>query len=69
MGSKLCNNELESLITLDENEVAAQFVEIKIRGPTQSSEQCFYFLNNILRTIDMVIAFTPFHNHCYIVVS
>ncbi|EFA08636.2 death-associated protein kinase 1 isoform X2 [Tribolium castaneum] len=52
LGSKLCNTELESLITLEEDEVALQFIEIKIRGPNNSSQYCFYFLEQIMQTIN-----------------
>ncbi|CAH0563355.1 unnamed protein product [Brassicogethes aeneus] len=51
MGSKLCANELESLITLEEDE----YIEIKVRGPNDTSVQCFYFLDNILKTIEQAL--------------
>ncbi|KAK9888307.1 hypothetical protein WA026_000568 [Henosepilachna vigintioctopunctata] len=50
MGSKLCNVDLESLITLEEGNYA-QYIEIKVRGPNNSSQCCFYFLEQILHTI------------------
>ncbi|KAK5641907.1 hypothetical protein RI129_010454 [Pyrocoelia pectoralis] len=50
-GSKLCTITLETLITLGEDERSSQFIEIKIRGPRQTSQYCFYFLENVIDTI------------------
>ncbi|XP_068914792.1 death-associated protein kinase 1-like isoform X2 [Tenebrio molitor] len=55
LGSKLCNSELESLITLEEDELASQYIEIKIRGPSDSSQYCFYFLEQILQTLNQAV--------------
>lgn len=55
LGSKLCNTELESLITLEEDEMSLQFIEIKIRGPKDSSQYCFYFLEQIIETINQAL--------------
>ncbi|XP_044252552.1 death-associated protein kinase 1-like isoform X2 [Tribolium madens] len=55
LGSKLCNTELESLITLEEDEVGLQFIEIKIRGPKNSSQYCFYFLEQIMQTVNQAL--------------
>lgn len=51
MGSKLCNADLESLITLDENKNVSQFIEIKIRGPNNSAQFCFNFLEQVEQTV------------------
>lgn len=50
-GSKLCTITLETLITLEQDENSEQYIEIKIRGPRQSSQYCFYFFKNILETV------------------
>ncbi|XP_063915757.1 death-associated protein kinase dapk-1-like [Zophobas morio] len=55
LGSKLCNSELESLITLEEDEVALQYIEIKIRGPNHTSQYCFYFLEQIMQTVNQAL--------------
>ncbi|CAG9773909.1 unnamed protein product [Ceutorhynchus assimilis] len=56
-GSKYCNMELESLITLEENQNSVQFIEIKVRGPNkQSAQSCFYFLDNIMGIVNKAIA-------------
>lgn len=54
LGSKLCNAELESLITLEEDELCVQYLEIKIRGPREMAQACFYFLDQIVLTINEV---------------
>ncbi|RZC35529.1 Ankyrin repeat domain containing protein [Asbolus verrucosus] len=55
LGSKLCNTELESLITLEEDEATSQYIEIKIRGPNNSSQYCFYFFEQIMRTVNQAL--------------
>lgn len=54
LGSKLCNMDLESLITLAEDCIGTQFIEVKVRGPTNTSQYCFYFLEQIMTTIKQV---------------
>ncbi|XP_066151659.1 death-associated protein kinase dapk-1-like isoform X1 [Euwallacea fornicatus] len=54
-GSKFCNEDLEGLVTLDEDLNGRQYVEVKIRGPSHSSHSCFYFLDNIMRIIRRAI--------------
>ncbi|KAJ8953553.1 hypothetical protein NQ318_002973 [Aromia moschata] len=51
LGSKLCNLDLESMISLGEDDAGAQYVEIKIRGPKEASKSCFHFLEQITLTI------------------
>ncbi|KAF5291586.1 hypothetical protein FQR65_LT01899 [Abscondita terminalis] len=53
-GSKLCTITLETLITLDEDASSSQYIEIKIRGPRQSSQYCFYFFENVIETVVQV---------------
>ncbi|XP_031354372.1 death-associated protein kinase 1-like isoform X2 [Photinus pyralis] len=55
-GSKLCTIALETLITLDTDERSSQYIEIKIRGPQQTSQYCFYFLENVIETVLQGIA-------------
>ncbi|KAL1488880.1 hypothetical protein ABEB36_014673 [Hypothenemus hampei] len=55
-GSKFCNLDLEGLITLDEDQQQGnQYIEIKVRGPSNSSHCCFYFLDNITSTVRKAI--------------
>lgn len=53
-GSKLCTISLESLITLSEdNDI--QYIEIKLRGPRETSQYCFYFFEQIIETVTLAI--------------
>lgn len=49
-GSKLCTISIESLITLSEVN-GLQYIEVKLRGPRETSQYCFYFFEQILDTI------------------
>ncbi|KAF5270741.1 hypothetical protein FQA39_LY01479 [Lamprigera yunnana] len=55
-GSKLCTVTLETLITLDEDVNSSQYIEIKIRGPRQTSQYCFYFFENVVKTVILAVA-------------
>lgn len=50
-GSKLCTVALETMITLTEDENGSEYIEVKIRGPRQTSQYCFYFFEQVLETI------------------
>lgn len=50
-GSKLCTTTLETLITLNENDIGQEYIEIKIRGPRLSSQYCFYFFHHVQSVI------------------
>lgn len=54
-GSKFCTGILESLVTLEEHEDFSQFIEVKVRGPKYASQECFYFMEEILRYLQDVI--------------
>ncbi|XP_030750996.1 death-associated protein kinase 1-like [Sitophilus oryzae] len=54
-GSKMCNLDLESMIFLEEDQNELQFIEIKVRGPPDSSHCCFlHFLEIIRKTVEDV---------------
>lgn len=53
-GSKFCYVNLESMVTLDEDENLNQYIEVKIRGPKHTSLYCFYFMEQIMQSIDQV---------------
>lgn len=53
-GSKFCNVDLESLITLNEDDNGRQYVEVKVRGPSHSTHGCFHFMDDIMRAIRRV---------------
>lgn len=53
-GSKFCTGILESMITLEEDEDFNQCIEVKARGPKDASQECFYFLEEILRYLQEV---------------
>lgn len=64
-GSKFCTVSLETLVTLVEDDDGDEYIEVKIRGPRQSSKYCFYFFEQIIATISQVSPnhFLP-HNVC-----
>ena len=51
-GSKFCWGNMESLITLEEND---QLIEVKARGPEDCRTQLYYFLEDICNIVDQVI--------------
>lgn len=53
-GSKFCAGAVEALVTLEEDEEANQCVEVKVRGPGEAARDCFYFAEEILRSLDHV---------------
>lgn len=53
-GSKFCTGILESMVTLEEDEDLSQCVEVKVRGPKESSQDCFYFMDEIMRYLQDV---------------
>lgn len=55
-GSKLCTTVLETLITLGEDDNSREYIEIKIRGPRQTSKHCFYFFEHVLSVISQAIS-------------
>ncbi|XP_076253957.1 death-associated protein kinase dapk-1-like [Rhynchophorus ferrugineus] len=54
-GSKMCSMDLESLIFLEEDQNGVQYIEIKVRGPSQSSHCCFHFFENIKKIVKKAI--------------
>uniref|UniRef100_A0A1B6DYK5 Roc domain-containing protein n=2 Tax=Clastoptera arizonana TaxID=38151 RepID=A0A1B6DYK5_9HEMI len=52
-GSKLCSGLIESLITLEVDEMES--IEIKVRGPANTEPICFFFIEEILGIIDQVL--------------
>lgn len=54
-GSKFSTSILESMITLEQDDDVDQCVEIKVRGPAEASQDCFYFMEEILRYVHDVI--------------
>lgn len=54
-GSKLCNNDLESLITLYCDNTGQQCIEIKMRGPPNSSQSSFYFFERTCAIVERAI--------------
>ncbi|XP_065164741.1 death-associated protein kinase 1-like isoform X2 [Atheta coriaria] len=54
-GSKFCTVSLETLVTLVEDDDGDEYIEVKIRGPRQSSKYCFYFFEQIIATISQAI--------------
>lgn len=55
-GSKFCTGILESMVTFEEDEDLNQCVEVKVRGPREASQDCFYFMEEILRCLHDVIS-------------
>nr|XP_022900438.1 death-associated protein kinase 1-like isoform X1 [Onthophagus taurus] len=55
-GSKLCTTTLETLITLNEDVRGVEYVEIKIRGPRQSSKFSFAFFDQTVKIITEAIS-------------
>lgn len=51
-GSKVTNGSMESLVTLNAD---WDYVEIQVRGPKESAKDCFFFLEEILATVDQVL--------------
>lgn len=52
-GSKYCCGDLEGMITMDRLD---QFVEIKVRGPPESTTALFFFLEDFVNTTEQVIS-------------
>ena len=53
-GSKLCTTSLEVMVTINEDQNCNEHIEVKIRGPRQSSKQCFYFFEQVLCVVTQV---------------
>lgn len=49
-GTVLCISNIECMISIEQDGC----IEIKIRGPKSSSYTCFYFLEEILHSINLV---------------
>uniref|UniRef100_A0A023EZ51 Putative serine/threonine protein kinase n=1 Tax=Triatoma infestans TaxID=30076 RepID=A0A023EZ51_TRIIF len=55
-GSKLCFGAIESMITFETDaETGDESFEVKVRGPPGSGKNCFYFMEELLGIIDMVL--------------
>ncbi|XP_017770911.1 PREDICTED: death-associated protein kinase 1-like isoform X2 [Nicrophorus vespilloides] len=55
-GSKLCTSVLETLITLHEDaSTGDEFIEVKIRGPRESSQYCFHLFEQVLETVGQAL--------------
>ncbi|XP_054286268.1 death-associated protein kinase 1-like [Macrosteles quadrilineatus] len=56
-GSKLCSGLIESLVTLETSSHTShsEWIEIKVRGPPHTAPVCFFFIEEILDIIDLVM--------------
>ena len=50
-GSKFCSGPLEALITLEEG---GEAIEVKVRGPPDTGNVAFFFMEDLLAMIDQV---------------
>lgn len=51
-GSKYCCGDLEGVLTMDQRE---QYLELKVRGPSDSRTALFYFLEDFINVIDQSV--------------
>ncbi|KAG1714864.1 Death-associated protein kinase 1 [Nymphon striatum] len=51
-GSKMCSSSLEGIITSEE---MGEAVEIKVRGPKNLSNECYYFLEDLICVVEQIL--------------
>ncbi|XP_044740300.1 death-associated protein kinase 1-like isoform X2 [Chrysoperla carnea] len=54
-GSKLCAGLLECMITLEDDDISnssPEYIEVKVRGPSESARECFIFIDEIIAIIN-----------------
>lgn len=55
-GSKLCAGILESMVTLETDSICGECIEIKVRGPEGTGMACFYFIEELLGIVQVVLS-------------
>ncbi|XP_034241726.1 death-associated protein kinase dapk-1-like isoform X2 [Thrips palmi] len=55
-GSKLCAGILESMVTLENDVACGECIEIKVRGPEGTGMACFYFIEELLGIVQVVMS-------------
>lgn len=55
-GSKLCTGILESMVTLEQDAACGECIEMKVRGPEGTGMACFYFIEELLGIVQVVLS-------------
>ena len=53
-GSKLCSGALEGIIIVSNSSVHGNYIEVKVRSPSQLRTAAFYFMEDLITVIQQV---------------